>query len=103
VNLRFTVVADDLEVIQGVGEVVRVSGRPKGMGVVFVELTEHSADLVNKLMVRRMTSGQMAEDEELAATTIRMNPLEVERAIGAPPRRRQQTLPPPPPKPKARR
>ncbi len=53
VNLRFTVIMDDLETIEGVGEVVRVSANPPGMGVVFVTLTRHSQDLLDKLITRR--------------------------------------------------
>jgi uncharacterized protein (TIGR02266 family) len=53
VNLRFTVIMEDLETIEGVGEVVRVSANPPGMGVVFVSLTGHSNDLVAKLITRR--------------------------------------------------
>ena len=54
VNLKFTVLMDDIETIEGVGQVVRVSERPKGMGVVFTHLTEHSKDLLAKLLTRRM-------------------------------------------------
>ena len=39
VNLRFTVIMDDIETIEGVGEVVRVETNPPGMGVVFRELS----------------------------------------------------------------
>jgi uncharacterized protein (TIGR02266 family) len=53
VNLRFTVIMDELETIEGVGEVVRQSKDPPGMGVVFVELTEHSEDLIVKLITKR--------------------------------------------------
>jgi hypothetical protein len=53
VNLRFTVIMEDLETIEGIGEVVRVSLNPAGMGVVFVTLTSHSQDLVHKLITRR--------------------------------------------------
>ncbi len=53
VNLRFSVIMDDLETIEGIGEVVRVSPNPPGMGVVFVTLTRHSQDLIDKLITRR--------------------------------------------------
>ncbi|MBL8919688.1 MAG: PilZ domain-containing protein [Myxococcaceae bacterium] len=55
VNLRFTVIQDELETIEGVGEVVRVvdRGRQKGMGVVFVELTQVSKELLERILVRR--------------------------------------------------
>ena len=50
VNLRFTVILDEIETIEGVGEVVRVSSDPPGMGVAFVELTSYSQKLVEKLI-----------------------------------------------------
>lgn len=53
VNLKFTVIMDELETIEGIGEVVRVQKEPLGMGVVFVSLTAHSQDLVSKLITRR--------------------------------------------------
>jgi hypothetical protein len=57
VNLRFTVIMDDIETIEGVGEVVRVEKDPPGMGVVFRELAAYSKDLIEKLLVRRATNG----------------------------------------------
>jgi uncharacterized protein (TIGR02266 family) len=51
-RLRFTIMAEDPEILEGVGEVVRVSDRPRGMGVAFVELTEHSQQLIDKLLTR---------------------------------------------------
>jgi uncharacterized protein (TIGR02266 family) len=53
VNLRFTVIMDDIESIEGVGEVVRVEKDPPGMGVVFRELSAYSKDLIEKLLVQR--------------------------------------------------
>jgi uncharacterized protein (TIGR02266 family) len=53
VNLRFTVIMDEIETIEGVGEVVRVSREPPGMGVAFVELTSYSKRLIERLLVRR--------------------------------------------------
>lgn len=52
VNLRFTVIMDDIETIEGVGEVVRVETDPPGMGVVFKELSGYSKNLLEKLLVR---------------------------------------------------
>ena len=49
VNLRFTVIMDDIETIEGIGEVVRVE--KDGMGVVFRELSGYSKDLIDKLLV----------------------------------------------------
>ena len=54
VNLRFTVIMDDIETIEGVGEVVRVENDPEGMGVVFRELSTYSKDLIEKLLVQRV-------------------------------------------------
>lgn len=51
VNLRFTVILDDVETIEGTGEVVRVA--EGGMGVVFRELTSYSKELLERLVVAR--------------------------------------------------
>jgi uncharacterized protein (TIGR02266 family) len=50
VNLRFTVIMDDIETIEGVGEVVRVHDDPPGMGLVFTELTEESRQIIDRLL-----------------------------------------------------
>ena len=52
VTLRFTVVMDDVEVIEGVGEVVRVETDPPGMGVVFKQLSKYSEKLIQKLLAK---------------------------------------------------
>ena len=55
VNLRFTVIMDDIETIEGIGEVVRVEkdGPNTGMGVIFRELSGYSKDLIDKLLTGR--------------------------------------------------
>ena len=53
VNLRFTIICDDMETIEGVGKVVRVSHDPPGMGVTFVTLTPRSQQLIERLLRRR--------------------------------------------------
>ncbi len=53
VNLRFTVVMDAIEAIDGIGEVVRVESDPAGMGVVFKQLTDYSQRLVEKLLTHQ--------------------------------------------------
>ena len=57
INLKFTVIMDELETIEGIGEVVRAvhpgEGPTPGMGVVFIELTSVSRQLVEKILVRR--------------------------------------------------
>jgi uncharacterized protein (TIGR02266 family) len=50
VNLRFTVIMDDIETVEGIGEVVRVHDDPPGMGVVFTELSSYSQGLIEKLL-----------------------------------------------------
>ena len=52
VNLKFTVIMDDLEMIEGTGEVVRVEADPPGMGVVFTKLTAYSEQLIGRLLTR---------------------------------------------------
>jgi uncharacterized protein (TIGR02266 family) len=54
VNLKFTIIMDELEVIEGVGEVVRVAKSPvTGMGVVFTKLTAGSQKVLAKLMTQQ--------------------------------------------------
>lgn len=50
VNLHFTVIMDDIETIEGVGEVVRVHDDPPGMGLIFTELSGYSKELIEKLL-----------------------------------------------------
>ena len=50
VNLRFTVIMDGIETIEGTGVVVRVHEDPPGMGVVFRELSGYSKGLIEKLL-----------------------------------------------------
>jgi Tfp pilus assembly protein PilZ len=53
VNLRFTVIMDDIETIEGIGQVVRVEANPSGMGVVFLELSSYSKNLIEKLLTAK--------------------------------------------------
>jgi len=55
VNLKFSVILDDFETVEGEGEVVRVNdeaGR-KGMGVAFTRLTAESKELIDRIAARR--------------------------------------------------
>ena len=56
VTLKFTVIMQDLETIEGVGEVVRTiekaPGVQAGMGVVFISLTGYSRQLIERILVR---------------------------------------------------
>jgi Tfp pilus assembly protein PilZ len=60
VNLRFTVIMDDIETIEGVGKVVRVQTDPPGMGVVFKDLSSYSQQLIGKLL----TGGHRSTDDD---------------------------------------
>ena len=57
VDLRFTVIDEDFETVEGIGEVTRVVApggtETSGMGVVFVELTKSSKTLIERLLTRR--------------------------------------------------
>ncbi len=55
VNLRFTVIMDEVECIEGTGKVVRVETDPPGMGVVFTELNEYSQRLISRLLTAQTT------------------------------------------------
>jgi Tfp pilus assembly protein PilZ len=57
VNLNFTILADEIETITGVGEVVRVQDNPAGLGIEFRSLTETSMDLIERLVAKH-ESGQ---------------------------------------------
>lgn len=51
VDLKFSVVLESVETIEGVGEVVRVETDPPGVGVVFKRLSAYSRDLIERLLV----------------------------------------------------
>ncbi len=57
VALKFSVVTEEIETLEGIGEVVRVVGpggdRPAGMGVVFRDLTDYSQALIERLFTGR--------------------------------------------------
>jgi Tfp pilus assembly protein PilZ len=52
VNLLFTVIMDDMETIEGLGEVVRVEENPSGMGVVFREISAYSKAIIDRLLTQ---------------------------------------------------
>jgi uncharacterized protein (TIGR02266 family) len=49
-NLRFTVLLEDPEILDGTGEVVRVSERPRGMGVKFVQLSPAGLRIIERVL-----------------------------------------------------
>ncbi len=70
VNLMFSVIMDDIETVEGVGEVVRVHDDPPGMGVVFTELSKYSQGLIEKLLTaRRGADGAIATGGGTSGTT----------------------------------
>ena len=50
VTLRFTLIMEDIETIEGKGEVVRVANDPAGMGITFKELSPESRTLIERLL-----------------------------------------------------
>ncbi len=56
VNLRFTVLTDRIETIEGEGRVVRVHTDPPGMGVVFTKLSGYSRQLIERLLISAPSS-----------------------------------------------
>lgn len=53
IYLKFTVIMDDIETIEGEGEVVRVQDDPPGMGVVFTKVSQYSQHLLERMLVHR--------------------------------------------------
>ena len=56
VNLRFSIILDEVEGLEGIGEVIRTVEEPAdeaGMGVVFTELTSFSEQVIRRLLTRR--------------------------------------------------
>ncbi|MEO1174595.1 MAG: PilZ domain-containing protein [Myxococcota bacterium] len=55
VDLRFTVIVDDFETIEGQGRVVRAQHEePKGFGVVFTSLTDESREVLARLFTQQI-------------------------------------------------
>jgi uncharacterized protein (TIGR02266 family) len=52
VRLCFSVIVEEIETVEGVGEVVRLNDNPSGMGVVFVQLTSVSRNLIERILTR---------------------------------------------------
>ena len=58
VNLKFTVLADDIEMVEGVGKVVRVHEDPPGMGIVFTTLSTYSQGIIERLLTEQSDSDE---------------------------------------------
>jgi Tfp pilus assembly protein PilZ len=52
VNLKFTILADEIEIIEGIGEIVRLQEEPRGIGVEFREMTEEAMALIERLVAK---------------------------------------------------
>ena len=53
IDLKFTVIMDEVETVEGVGKVVRVQHDPPGMGVVFTRVSQYSQHLLERLLTGR--------------------------------------------------
>jgi len=63
VNLSFSVLTEDFEIIEGIGRVVRVQEKGElGMGVVFQELTPESQKIVDSLVTQSESNGEGERD-----------------------------------------
>lgn len=58
VNLKFAVLMDGVEVVEGIGKVVRVHDDPSGMGVVFTELSSASRAILERMLTARTSGGE---------------------------------------------
>jgi hypothetical protein len=54
VTLKFSLILDELHVVEAAGEVVRRSERPLGMGVAFRGLSPESAKLIGRAVRERV-------------------------------------------------
>jgi hypothetical protein len=52
VDLCFSVILDDVETFEGIGEVTRVSESPRGMGVAFLDLDQEARALLERMFAR---------------------------------------------------
>lgn len=61
VNLKFSVILDDFETVEGEGEVVRVDNVQghAGMGVAFTRLTAESKELIDRVLDRLRKEGKI--------------------------------------------
>ncbi len=57
VNLEFSIILDDIETVEGEGEIVRVdtSEERKGMGVAFTRLSAESKQLIDQILDRHLS------------------------------------------------
>ena len=78
-KLRFTIMADDPEILEAMGEVVRVSERPRGMGVKFLELTERP-----QIIDRAAGRASGAPAKKYARSRARQGPVPTQTAPSSP-------------------
>jgi len=53
VNLKFSVILDELHVVEAAGEVVRQSARPRGMGVAFRAVGPEAQKIIGRAIKER--------------------------------------------------
>ena len=64
VNLKFTVLMDEIETVEGVGEVVRVHDNPPGIGVVFTELSAYSKTIIQRLLTAQGKADEASDADD---------------------------------------
>jgi hypothetical protein len=58
VNLKFSLILEELHVVEAAGEVVRHHGRPLGMGVAFRALSSNAQRLIGRAVIERRERNQ---------------------------------------------
>jgi hypothetical protein len=58
VNLKFSLIMDELHVVEGAGEVVRQSMRPRGMAVQFLQLRGDGERVISRAVAIRRRARQ---------------------------------------------
>jgi len=53
IEIRFTIIMEDIETVEGIGKVVRIQRDPPGMGVVFTQISHSSQHLLERLLTAR--------------------------------------------------
>jgi hypothetical protein len=51
------VIMDEMETIEGIGEVVRVEDNPPGMGVAFRQISAYSKGIIDRLLTQGYAKG----------------------------------------------
>jgi hypothetical protein len=71
VNLKFSLILDELHVVEAAGEVVRHGARPLGMGVAFRGLSPESVKLIGRAVKERIERTPITLTSPVAAGNTR--------------------------------